>query len=528
MAISGKNIVIILLLLVILATAVFFRFWGLDFAPPGLYPDEAVNGVNALETIESGEFKVFYPENNGREGLYINVVAFAFDIFGRSIQTLRGVSGVFGVLAVLGLFFLSKLLWGPRVALLASYLMAVSFWAVNFSRIGFRAIMLPAVLVWSFYLFWLGLQKKKGWLMLLGGLVFGVGLHTYISFRIAPLILVIVFALFFFANRAFTRQNLWRWAGLFLFGAFVIAAPLLFYYAQNPADFLGRASQVSIFAEESVVGALGEATVKTLGMFNVAGDFNWRHNFSGRPLLFWPIGIGFIIGLGVTIGQLFKRKATKYHFLLAWFLIMLVPNFLAPEGAPHALRALGAMPAVFILSALGLDWLYQKSQNYFERARANPQNKRYQKHLTRIKREIAVLALVILVFVGAWESRVYFVKWAFNPNTFGAYEQRLVDIGNFLKNSKIQNRYVIVNEGEVLADGIHISAKTIEFVNWPNHKEITFINGGDVESSLPSDLPASSVIIITRPDEILLEKLHARYPASHTLRILTFTGIRIP
>jgi len=60
-------------ILAIMLLAAFFRFWGLTQIPPGLYPDEAMNGNNALEAIAHKDWKVFYPENNGREGFFINV-----------------------------------------------------------------------------------------------------------------------------------------------------------------------------------------------------------------------------------------------------------------------------------------------------------------------------------------------------------------------------------------------------------------------------------------------------------------------
>ena len=79
-----------LLLLVILLIASFFRLWQLDTIPPGLYPDEAINGNEAL----SNPWKVFYPENNGREGLFINLISLSFSIFGISIWSLRIVPAV--------------------------------------------------------------------------------------------------------------------------------------------------------------------------------------------------------------------------------------------------------------------------------------------------------------------------------------------------------------------------------------------------------------------------------------------------
>src|SRR3989344_8345251 len=61
------------LLVIILIIASFLRLHNLTELPPGLYPDEAMNGNNAVEALETGNFKAFYPENFGRVGLFINI-----------------------------------------------------------------------------------------------------------------------------------------------------------------------------------------------------------------------------------------------------------------------------------------------------------------------------------------------------------------------------------------------------------------------------------------------------------------------
>ncbi len=53
----------------------FLRVYSLETVPPGLQYDEAHNGLDGLKAWQEGDFKVFYPQNNGREGLYINLVA---------------------------------------------------------------------------------------------------------------------------------------------------------------------------------------------------------------------------------------------------------------------------------------------------------------------------------------------------------------------------------------------------------------------------------------------------------------------
>src|SRR3989344_9433642 len=98
----------ILLMLGVMIIAAFFRFWQITETPPGLYPDEAMNGTNAQEAIRTGDYKIFYPENNGREGLFINIQSLSLRIFGNEPWALRVVSAIFGILTVLGLYLMTR------------------------------------------------------------------------------------------------------------------------------------------------------------------------------------------------------------------------------------------------------------------------------------------------------------------------------------------------------------------------------------------------------------------------------------
>ena len=152
----------IVFLLIILALAAFFRFWQLNQIPPGLYPDVAMNGTDAIDAMESGDYRMFYPDNNGREGFFMNLIALNFKYFGVSILNIKIVAAIFGWLTILGMFLLTRELFSRLkslnkanlLALLVAFFMAVSFWHVNFSRVGFRAIMLPLIMVWGFYFLW--------------------------------------------------------------------------------------------------------------------------------------------------------------------------------------------------------------------------------------------------------------------------------------------------------------------------------------------------------------------------------------
>src|SRR3989344_4970957 len=94
----------IILIAAVIFIALFLRLFMLGAFPPSLYSDEAVNGVNTLQALETSSFKVFYPDNYGREGLFINVQAFFVWLFGPDMWVLHLVSALFGVLTVFGIY----------------------------------------------------------------------------------------------------------------------------------------------------------------------------------------------------------------------------------------------------------------------------------------------------------------------------------------------------------------------------------------------------------------------------------------
>ena len=221
----------------IFAIAILARTHHITSLPPGIYPDEAVNGTDAINALETGHFQWFYPNNYGREGLFMNLIALGFKIFGASVITLKMWSVFFGVLTVAGMMLLARELFGTyRAGLVAGFLYATSFWAVNFNRISFRANMLPFVLVFTFYFLFKGLREKKYYDYVLAGIFFGLGVHGYIAFRIAPAILVALFLAFLISKKKFLREY-WKPILAFLLAAFLVALPMLLTFCFHPGIF---------------------------------------------------------------------------------------------------------------------------------------------------------------------------------------------------------------------------------------------------------------------------------------------------
>ena len=129
-----KKISIILILIL----AIFFRFWQLENFPPGLYPDEAINANDALESLQNNDFKLFYSYNNGREGLFMWLISSSFHFFGTSLWSLKLPSAIIGTLTVLGVYLFTKEIFikkknSTTIALLSSFFLAISFWHTLFS-----------------------------------------------------------------------------------------------------------------------------------------------------------------------------------------------------------------------------------------------------------------------------------------------------------------------------------------------------------------------------------------------------------
>ncbi|MDP3785057.1 MAG: glycosyltransferase family 39 protein [bacterium] len=469
-------------LFLIMLTALFFRFWNLANVPPGLYPDEAMNGSNALESIETGNWKVFYPENNGREGLFINIQAGFVAALGAKPWALRLPSAIFGTLTVLGIFFLARFIfwewaWRDNLALLASFFAATSFWHINFSRIGFRAITAPFFLVWSLY-FLFRLYKNAGsnfsqtLSAVLGGILFGLGFHSYIAYRVMSLLLLIPLVQGWRSYKSDHADPEYRscfpcLAALFIFFAFIAFLPLGLYFLNHPADFLGRTSQISIFSTASPLKTLAKNALLTARMFWFQGDNNWRHNFAGAPQLFWPVGLCFFVGILAALKNILKKtdreKRRASWFLASWLILALAPVAISSEGLPHALRAIIAIPPVMILAGWGGVGILTQIKKWLEREIANYPD--YLAQLKRVQKELVLLLAAVLITISSHAFNQYFFRWAGEPDVYFAFAanyKELADYLNFLPQEL--PKYVVINAPGVLVRGIPMPSQTIMFL----------------------------------------------------------------
>ena len=519
----------------VLILAAFFRFWQLGIMPPGLYHDEAYNGLDALSltqgknfpqfyegwelyaadahadrAAQETRFPIFFEGNYGREPLHIYLMALSVALLGATPFAIRAVPAAAGVIAVLTTFLAARALLNGRhsegrgnlVPLLAAFTMAVLYPAVHFSRFGLRAMVFVPVETLAVACFWWGINRAEGqpgqgrdagtWLLFLvsGGLL-GLGLYIFAAARIFPLVWIIFIPIWFWRERmAFGRH--WRHVVGMAVAALLVALPLLLFFLRYPYFFVFRIAYVANKGKGAVEGKPWLTWLLNVGRVIRGlfwqGETHLRHNLPGRPYFDLFQAILFLLGL---LQSLRRFLMPRYLFILFWFVVMLMPSILSGD-APHFGRLSGAAAPAAILVALGGAWLYEKLVSVL------------QERLEGARGNTIALASVLLLFVASalWTGQDYFGRYAQHPDL--AHDFYLADwqLGLFAAGQAQDTSLYLTPTQEELA--------TIFFaVEDPGRLR----NYNGAEGVIPAGKPGTETVYLLRPgDQASLEALQSYFP----------------
>lgn len=359
-------------LIFILLIASVLRFYKVDQIPHGLYIDEVSIGYNAYTILTKGvdEYNVSYPLFFRAFGEYkmpvtIYLTSASIAAFGKNDFAVKFPSAFLGVLTVLLTYLVvRKLFKTESVALVSSFLLAITPWHIQFSRGDFEAnIALFLYLLGGFlYLLFLGKQKKL--FLIFSFLAFLLTIYTYNSYRLIAPVTIIVSSVFLYKSFPKIRKFLL----LSLIGVLLLALPMILF--SLTANGSQRFSSTSAFSNYSNLPIAKKILVyPTIYVMNylsyfspdylfVTGDGNGRHTVNGMGNLFrWEI-IFFLAGLYFLF-----QKRKQFFSQVIFFVFFLAPTAAAlTNPSPHSLRFLLLVFPITVIVSFGLVRLWQQNK----------------------------------------------------------------------------------------------------------------------------------------------------------------------
>jgi hypothetical protein len=472
--------------LAILIVAAILRTFRLDTFPPGLYADVAANGLDALRLPRQG-LHVIYPRGtgNGIEGMIDWLDAISVALVGGRPIALYVTTVVIGLVTLPVHYLLASRLFGRRVGLISTALLAVSFWAVHYSRLGYRTALVPLFLDLSFLLLWWAVRRGGGWRWALAGAVIGLGAYTYTGYRLVVLVLAGLIVLRIRAGRELPgTRSLWV---LYVLAAAVVMAPLVIATLLHP-EVLNRAAGVSFLGGGPLWAAplrLLDHAWRTIAVFNVWGDPEHQYNVPHLPLFDPLVGLAFLVGIVVAVR---RWRESRYALLLCWLGVFTLVVLLS-DRTPHMLRGSGLVPAAYLLAAVGLDAVLEKLW----------------------PRRVALAAAAVFLVSLAWTTVFYFAVYPTVPGLYLEFMGDRVDVGRFMDATDWNGRRVYVaitytSRGTVKPDPFRTIP--IQFMT-DGHVAWTFLDYRQVDQ-LPGDVPLA--VVVDAKDRVVLSRLAARFP----------------
>ncbi|TSC63857.1 MAG: glycosyl transferase family protein, partial [Microgenomates group bacterium Gr01-1014_93] len=218
-----------LLTTLIVALALILRFYNLQLFPPSLNWDEVSIGYNAYSILNTSKdewgntlplsFKA-YGDYKLPGYVYLDVPFVA--VFGLNEWGVRLPSALLGIGFVILISLILKELTNIHVRSWAAFLAAITPWAIVLSRIALEAQLALFLTTLGFYLFLLGLKKRK--LFILSAVFWGLTIFSYNSSRVVTPLLLITLGIFYWKELKNFKKEILISVLIFL-TFFIVALP---------------------------------------------------------------------------------------------------------------------------------------------------------------------------------------------------------------------------------------------------------------------------------------------------------------
>ena len=485
------------LCLAVLLIAAVFRLWKIAELPPGLNSDEAFHLLTAERIDRGGYFPAYVTGNDGNEPLFAYSAALTLLLLGPVTWAGRLAAAFIGLIGVAATIRAGQEMFPHKpVGWLAGAALGALFWNIDFSRFGSQPILVATAAAGCMAALWHGARTGRRRSFVLSGVCLGLGLDSYVAFRLFPIVVLIALAALVLAASPQQRRAMLIGGALVVLSAGVVFAPLAIFFIQNPDWFFHRFSQTTAgtLSSGSAETDLAANTIKTLLGLVYSGDQNWRHNIGGRPALD-AAQIAFTLAGGAALaiprrGALGARPLANQRqwalgaSLLAWLVVGLAPSVITVE-LPHFGRTTMVTPAFALLIGLGVWALWGWTRRW------------------RLAQALVAAAGLISVALTAW---AYFGVWAHDFNLFQAFSMEQIGTTDALLAAPPGAHWIVPD--------IPIARFTIEYLlGEENFQRVQSYDTTHCQVLLDTASQPAAYALITPREFALLPDLQRAYPA---------------
>jgi hypothetical protein len=355
----------------ILAVGAGFLFYRLSATPANPTSDHAEKLLDVLDLV-NGQRPIFFVRNTGREPFQFYWTFALMKLFGLPLHylTLKIGTGLIGLLALPALYLLGREMGGVPLGLSIAALAAWGKWPVALARQGLRytlAVLPTVIVLWTLMRY---VRRGDRASVLWAGVVIGLGLHGYISFRAVPLLIPLALAFALFDRRRRGRRLAVVGDGVLMAAtAFLVALPLLHYTLEHPDQFWYRAATRVASLEAPIrqapIAIFARNVVHMLLAFDWRGASTWVVMRPSEPFLDVVTG-GLLVAGTVLLFARIVRGSPRWAIVALSFLVLTLPSTLSlafPDENPSVNRTGTAVPVIFLVAALPVAELIARRQS---------------------------------------------------------------------------------------------------------------------------------------------------------------------
>jgi len=425
--------------LFIFVLATVLRILFLDYLPQRVDGDSSRFGLDGLKAW-SEHWPFLGTGWYGHTNALMYVIGFFTKSFENELFGLRLFSALGGVLGVVATYFLSKKMFGERVALWSSLFLAICPFHIVLSRIGTEVVWMSFFAPISLFLI-----LKTSWKHdLLAGVLIGVSQYLYPGARILPIMSCIFLGVLWLYKKK-TLVETAKTGLIITAGLFLVYFPMARYFYFHQNEYFARIDMVGIvqsgwleneMRNKSFLQVIIPKIIDNLKVFCLPVKTGAQFWFFRTPYLDALPAVFFIIGLSVSF--IFIRKNFGFLFLVLFFLITVLFAGVLTVDSPTPSRYMIVFPVIAIFVGLGLE----KTANILNGKRT----------------AFLLFLLLVTSFVSYWKHEKV-DTWRYDKNT-----QTATFTGRYLSKIKADYRVYFLSETSMYYD----ASPTLRFLTKRN------------------------------------------------------------